>query len=432
MTLGSGSVGRFAGEHVLYVGSSEEETSSDSVSEEGGNSEVFPIAIANPTEQTQSPETLTLDPDQVSTLLEKLLVSSGSDEEGPPVVSQQPPPSLARWFVRQETTVTNEDVDNLTLALRDRNAQRGSRDRVDSSEEDAIGLPGPVITKQEILPVSTSIKIIKKAVTLLKSEFATLLQELDAPQRLLNEYLCASKKPVPPLLRRPRAFSNGEERQVAEERVQCTVTQFISLLRDRNAPTAILQKYLPALFIEVLENKKLRKVVDITKDLSVHGYNPLHAIASQPFTLFEKILLKHSKDPCFSELIAEKTKLEAESPLHLICRRQNAPMLEFLLELQNSNMRALLVESCMQKTKTEQCNAFLALGHSLLDDKVNQAYSLKMFDLLVTLYEPKAAITLLREQEDAKGRKFMALVHESQQEQLIIRVSNLMSQVGAW
>ncbi|MBS0637501.1 MAG: hypothetical protein JSS12_08310 [Verrucomicrobia bacterium] len=375
-------IGRVSGERVLYVGYSEEETSEDSTSQE--QEAVVTQTLPEPP-VTGSEEALRLDPDTLDQLLAKL--GFNDDQEEPIVVDTV---SRRSQLIRQDTSLYSvAEIDELASSLKDTSLAEAASGAVQK------------VRRVQIAPVISSIELSKKGtVSILQSEFSKLCNQLGCSEKVFER--CSDQPKVmasaSPFIRRSRSLSNADQ-----ARHECTLLQFMSLLRDKNAPESVLQTYLPALFLQAFECKSL----DMAQELSVRGYNPLHAIAAQPgFSRFEKQLLRYRDESLFLALVSQKTEDEAESPLHAMCRFQNRTMLQFFLQSKNQDMRACLVLSCMQKTKTEGCNALLCLGHSLLDETISQVFCLQLFAHLIELYEERAMVALLRESKDAYGHTF--------------------------
>jgi hypothetical protein len=205
----------------------------------------------------------------------------------------------------------------------------------------------------------------------------------------------------------------------SQEQVEVPIRAFLEFLRRTKAPLRILQQFIPKI---VLEKKKLRKIIDITKDLTFGGYNPLHCIATEANFAPFMGTLKKCKDALKSWL-EQTSEDEGMAPLHVMCLSQNAAMLEFFLKLKDKEINRCLITSGMQNTSKHQ-NAFLAFGESLLTKQDN---ALQFLDLLITLYGGENTVSeFLRESKDSDGKKFQYFVQKSENRALLERIQQLL------
>jgi len=215
------------------------------------------------------------------------------------------------------------------------------------------------------------------------------------------------------------------EALAAEQRLQA-----VELARQsQTAQPKIIKNIDPlADLVGKLANKKLRKTIKTPADLCINGRNILHYLAAAPaqFEKQQKLLSDRRIKPLLCQLLTQEAPNTKETVLHVISLHQNAPMLDGLLNLKDPDVIEALQISGKQLTEPTKCNAFLALGHSLLDEKVGKLFS-HTLALLVQLYGRQEAIILVQTSRDQHEYTLLNLAILSKHNRSIETVSQLMT-----
>lgn len=214
----------------------------------------------------------------------------------------------------------------------------------------------------------------------------------------------------------------------------CTFVQGFGspVVRRHNTDKDDLENY-----VRLLRNAhSLTELINKGHTLSRDGKNVLHLIAAEgDFASYEDLLTKCCEDSRFISLLTQAPE-SAETPLHVLCKSGNFPMLNFLISIPDERFSApemhpkyWLNEMGRVKLKATQDNAFHCLclnsapaeGRSQLQD---HAYRTQMFEMLVKLFGDKEAVAIASEKNGA-GQTLLDLSKAAGNTELIQKVTEL-------
>lgn len=200
--------------------------------------------------------------------------------------------------------------------------------------------------------------------------------------------------------------------------LECTFVQGFGspVVRRRNTDKDDLENY-----VALLRNtRSLTELFNKGHTLSKDGKNVLHLIAAErDFAPYEDLLKKCCEDRRFISLLTQAPE-SAETPLHVLCKNGNFPMLNFLVSIPDERFTASdlhpkywLKEMGRVILKATQDNAFHCLcqtaepvdGRTQVQD---HDYRTQMFQMLVTLFGDKEAVALASE-KNGKGQNLLDL-----------------------
>lgn len=180
----------------------------------------------------------------------------------------------------------------------------------------------------------------------------------------------------------------------------------------------------------------LSDVIKKGEMLSRDGKNILHLIAAERnFALYEDVLKKCCEDPKCITLLTQAPETR-ETPLHVLCKYGNLPMLSFLISIPDDSYSASemhpkywLKEMGRIPLNLTQDNAFHCLchlgefsdGRAQFEDHANRT---KMFTMLVELFGKEDA-TKLASEKNSRGQTLLDLSKVCENTALCEKVTEL-------
>lgn len=216
--------------------------------------------------------------------------------------------------------------------------------------------------------------------------------------------------------------------------LECTFVQGFGspVVRRHNTDKDDLENY-----VRLLRSaRSLTELINKGQTLSRDGKNVLHLIAAEPdFASYEDLLTKCCEDSRFISLLTQAPE-SAETPLHVLCKSGNFPMLNFLISIPDERFNApelhpkyWLNEMGRVKLKTTQDNAFHCLCQRSAPSESrtelqDHAYRTQIFEMLVKLFGDKEAVALASEKNSA-GQTLLDLSKAAGNTELIKKVTEL-------